>query len=516
MSAVMNSKNSKIFAGLFMSLICCHSNLSNAGEIRLVRVFETWKRGIVRSTDPAGITYHPPSGRLFISDSEINEIFDIWNCENIFEISLSGDQVFKTHDAFAIKGLPCPPTSNYDHREPAGITYNRFDGSFYVTDDKEPALLRYDVNFGAPLASVSFPGLDLEGVTSDPSTGYLYVTLGEDKQVFAFDSNFPDTPYLVYKFSTSEMIMDSEGIAYSSASNHLFLVSSRDHKIYEYTLNGAFVDEYDLKNFVPAPRSPQGLTFAPSSDPTDDPNHLSLYIVDGQKDNGKDGAVIDGEPDGRVYEMEIPSQNVRLQVYLSFFVARPGDEQITLEWMTASESKIIGFIIERSLNVSGPYITIASHLTHPELRSKGGSDRSASYSFQDTEVQNNVSYFYRLIHEDTNGMLRDRGPIKATPPKNMITAFKLLHNYPNPFNLSTTILIEIPSSQNTAKFIELSVYNSMGRLVKKLLSTRLSTGVHKLNWDGRNDRGQLQASGAYFLRMRADDLIEVKKIILVR
>jgi len=33
---------------------------------------------ILASTDPAGITYHP-SGHLFISDSEIDELSEIWN-----------------------------------------------------------------------------------------------------------------------------------------------------------------------------------------------------------------------------------------------------------------------------------------------------------------------------------------------------------------------------------------------------------------------------------------------------
>ncbi len=65
-----------------------------AGEITLVRTFETWNGGIIMSTDPAGITYHPPSGHLFIADSEINEISEFVG-DNIFETSLLGDAIFQ-------------------------------------------------------------------------------------------------------------------------------------------------------------------------------------------------------------------------------------------------------------------------------------------------------------------------------------------------------------------------------------------------------------------------------------
>ncbi len=44
-----------------------------AGVITQVDYFDTWADGVIKSTDAGGITYHPPSGHLYIADSEINE-----------------------------------------------------------------------------------------------------------------------------------------------------------------------------------------------------------------------------------------------------------------------------------------------------------------------------------------------------------------------------------------------------------------------------------------------------------
>src|SRR5437870_1069828 len=65
------------------------------GTVTLIRTFDTWPAGIIKSTDPSGITYHAPSGHLIIADSEIDEIPAIFTGSNLFEVSLKGDQVFR-------------------------------------------------------------------------------------------------------------------------------------------------------------------------------------------------------------------------------------------------------------------------------------------------------------------------------------------------------------------------------------------------------------------------------------
>lgn len=273
-------------------------------ELSLVRIFETWQGGIIMSTDPTGITFHQPSGHLIIVDSEINEINEIWECKNVFEVSLKGDKLFATSDVYAFGGDPCPAKNK---REPTGITFNDFDGFFYITDDNDKVILRFDENLsGLPLDSVYTPGddstaVDPEGITCDPNTGYLYVANGIDgqssvPQVLVYNSQLE----FVTNFIVADKMVNPEGIAYSSVYNHLFIVSRHGLKICEYTLDGMFVQEYDISKFSPKPVRPNGLTFAPSSNPVDDPNNFNLYIVDLQIDNDANP----DERDGIVYEVE--------------------------------------------------------------------------------------------------------------------------------------------------------------------------------------------------------------------
>ena len=85
-------------------------------------------------------------------------------------------------------------------------------------------------------------------------------------------------------------------------------------------------------------------------------------------------------------------------------------------------------------------------------------------------------------------------------------------NWPNPFNPSTTIMIEIPSTE----LLHLTVYNVLGQKVKTLLNKRYSPGIHRIEWDGKDERGIPAASGVYFYQLRAGNYHQTKKMILVR
>ncbi|NLX97045.1 MAG: hypothetical protein GXY83_12795, partial [Rhodopirellula sp.] len=263
-----------------------------AGDISLVRYFDTWGGGMNLSPDPGDLAYHAPSGHLFLVDPNINTTSGIsYNGENIFEISLRGDQVYRRI------------VSN--NEEPTGITYNAFDGYFYVTQDTgDRGIKRYDDRLNTPLAMVETTGdvpsaSDPEDVTSDPYTGLLYVTDGAGQMVLVYDSNLE----FQYHFSVASRVEDPEGIAFHPTLGHLFLSSSSD-ELFEYTLDGTFVESYDYSGFSPTIGHVYGLEFAPTSDINDDAGALSLYMTDRGSNE---------YPDGRVYEMFIggapPAQN---------------------------------------------------------------------------------------------------------------------------------------------------------------------------------------------------------------
>ena len=63
-----------------------------AGVVSQVGYFDTWAGGIVRSTDVGGIATHP-SGSLYLVDPMIDDQPSIFDGDNLFEVSLSGDQI---------------------------------------------------------------------------------------------------------------------------------------------------------------------------------------------------------------------------------------------------------------------------------------------------------------------------------------------------------------------------------------------------------------------------------------
>ncbi|MHC4414589.1 MAG: hypothetical protein ACYS0G_04830 [Planctomycetota bacterium] len=265
---------------------------------------------VIPSIDPAGITYHDPSGHLFISDSEINEVDEVFDVigANIFEVSLNGDTLYASHDLTAL-----------GNNEPTGITYNAFDDHFYVTNDDARTITRYAFTPGVGFAfdddvnTQSTAGArDPEGITSDPASGLLYAIDGRDALilVYSYDeggSGFDllDILDLEALNGPSGMRGDPEGIAYDVDTGHLFVVSAPDEAVFEYTTAGIFVALYDLTGFAPPVVAVQGMTFAPTSEAGDNPLTQGLYIVDGGIDNNQDPQ----ERDGAVYEGFVGTDN---------------------------------------------------------------------------------------------------------------------------------------------------------------------------------------------------------------
>ncbi len=83
------------------------------------------------------------------------------------------------------------------------------------------------------------------------------------------------------------------------------------------------------------------------------------------------------------------------------------------------------------------------------------------------------------------------------------TTYSLSQNYPNPFNPSTLIQYSIPENQE--QHVSLSIYDLHGKVVKRLVDSIQSPGVHKIHWDGDNDHGVPVTSGIYFYRISSGE-----------
>jgi hypothetical protein len=95
----------------------------------------------------------------------------------------------------------------------------------------------------------------------------------------------------------------------------------------------------------------------------------------------------------------------------------------------------------------------------------------------------------------------------AAPP---VTALRSV--YPNPFNPTTRISYEL--ARNTHVYI--AVYDVAGRRVSVLKNDVVGAGRHEVVWHGRTENGQTAASGVYFCRLRADGIVQTRKMILLK
>ncbi|MCP4580692.1 MAG: DUF362 domain-containing protein [candidate division Zixibacteria bacterium] len=78
--------------------------------------------------------------------------------------------------------------------------------------------------------------------------------------------------------------------------------------------------------------------------------------------------------------------------------------------------------------------------------------------------------------------------------------FKLRQNFPNPFNSETRVQFYVPNSTETS----LRIFNIQGQSVRVLVEKTTPAGWHNITWNGRDDSGNMVASGVYLCRMQAE------------
>ena len=90
--------------------------------------------------------------------------------------------------------------------------------------------------------------------------------------------------------------------------------------------------------------------------------------------------------------------------------------------------------------------------------------------------------------------------------------FSLNHSYPNPFNPVTTLSYELPKDA----FVNLTVFDMMGRQIKNLVDVQQSSGIKTVKWDATNEQGEAVSAGVYLYKLKAGNFIETKKMILLK
>ncbi len=89
-----------------------------------------------------------------------------------------------------------------------------------------------------------------------------------------------------------------------------------------------------------------------------------------------------------------------------------------------------------------------------------------------------------------------------------IEDFELLQNYPNPFNSRTTISYSVPQSG----FVELKIYNMLGREIQTVVNEFQAAGKYSFDFDARK-----LSNGAYFYQLKVGNRFsETKKMLYIK
>ncbi|MCD4693059.1 MAG: T9SS type A sorting domain-containing protein, partial [Calditrichales bacterium] len=109
------------------------------------------------------------------------------------------------------------------------------------------------------------------------------------------------------------------------------------------------------------------------------------------------------------------------------------------------------------------------------------------------------------------------GEITSIEDKNTVSYldnFTIFQNYPNPFNSSTNFLFNINGGE--IKNIEITIYDILGRELKRINHGHLITGINKVSWNGTDKFGNPVSSGLYIAKLKGGDKALVKKLLIIR
>jgi len=240
------------------------------------------------------------------------------------------------------------------------------------------------------------------------------------------------------------------------------------------------------------------------------PGHFSSVVT--VLDN--DGTIMSGWPQAAgtwITGLILPSP---VAFYEKIFAGSPGGNVYGWE---SSAASITGFPID----VEG---RVYSSVAIGDLRGNGYLDlvvatsADSVYAFdlgvvEDFETSSNLCWpFYRNDRTRSGcyfvDPVTDAGYAEDILP--VATAFQSIH--PNPFNPATTITFDI--SKRTR--VRLTIYDAAGRTVRVLKDEAMNRGRHEAVWNGKNSAGISVATGVYFCRLSAGDIVQTEKMVLLR
>ena len=163
------------------------------------------------------------------------------------------------------------------------------------------------------------------------------------------------------------------------------------------------------------------------------------------------------------------------------------------------------FPLKNRQNVQEIYLSLNKKIIYEENSGKIRVD----YFYIVDEIPGQSS-FNQNSPSNFNEWFYDSLVLYTTPVKEeeiIVYDYSLSQNYPNPFNPNTKIQYSISKQQ----FVQLKVYDILGREVSTLVNDEKPAGKYEVNFNASH-----LASGVYFYRLQAGSFSRTKKMLLLK
>ncbi|HXF49603.1 MAG TPA: T9SS type A sorting domain-containing protein [Verrucomicrobiae bacterium] len=183
------------------------------------------------------------------------------------------------------------------------------------------------------------------------------------------------------------------------------------------------------------------------------------------------------------------------------------------------------FLLAAGFDGSDPSTIEPPNATRKEVwqirfRHSSGFDSIGIVRFDSTRVANLPCTFTNTVPADLPvnfvagqcTVLTAFTDVRDVNPGQRPQAYSLSQNYPNPFNANTQISFALPKAGKTT----LEIFNILGQKVNTLVDEYLQAKSYIVNWDGRDSRGMEVPSGIYFYRLRSQDFLQTKKMLMIQ
>jgi hypothetical protein len=207
---------------------------------------------------------------------------------------------------------------------------------------------------------------------------------------------------------------------------------------------------------------------------------------------------------------DLAAYNGPMPVELTSFTASLMNNNVILNWQTATEINNFGFDVERlAYRMAGKPET-GDWRKIGFVKGNGNSNSIKEYVFKDKNLKPG-NYCYRLKQIDNDGKYEYSKQVEVSIIE-IQPEFVLSQNYPNPFNPITRIEYSIPNTGiSFMKSIQLIVYDVLGREIATLVNEKKSAGIYSVTWNAAEF-----PSGIYIYRLVSNGEIITKIMNLIK